>query len=127
MAFTDAEKVNIRRWCGYGAFGGGQPLPASGYRFATAYGAMEYRMNTLGPEEEAVARNTFLANLVTLETGIVGAAENLDTAAAAVWTRNPREVRERTGLFNQWRREFCNFLGIPPGPGLGDGSVSFVV
>lgn len=126
MAFTDAEKTNIRRFCGYGAFGGGQPLPASGYRFSTRYGALEYRLNTLSASEETVARR-YLDDLAGLESAIVGASSNLDTDSAAVWKRNPYEVRDRTRLFNQWRREFCRFLGIPPGPGLGDGSMSLVV
>ncbi len=126
MAFTDAEKVDIRRFCGYGAYGGGQPLPASGYRFSTRYGTLEYKMNTLGAAEEAVAR-TFLANLQQLETAVVAAGANLDTASAAVWTRNPNEVRDRTRLYRQQRREFCSFLGIPPGPELGDGGLTLVV
>lgn len=127
MAFTDAEKTDLRRYCGYGAYGGGQPLPASGYRFSTAYGAMEYRMNTLSASEEAVVRTTYLANLATLESAVVGAAANLDTNEAAVWKRNPNEVRDRTRLYNQWRRELCNFFGIPAGPGLGNGGVTMVV
>ncbi|MFN3886134.1 MAG: hypothetical protein ACK4MG_04175 [Aquabacterium sp.] len=126
MAFTDAEKTEIRRFCGYGAYGGGQPLPASGYRFATRYGAMEYRLNTLSASEEAVARR-YLTDLAGLESAIVGASSNLDTDSAAVWKRNPNEVRDRRQLFNLWRREFCRFLGIPPGPGLGDGSLCMVV
>lgn len=127
MAFTDAEKVAVRRYCGYGAYGGGQPLPASGYRFSTAYGTLEYKLNTLGPDEEAVARTTYLGQLSTLESAIVGASANLDTDSAAVWKHNPNEVRDRTRLYNQWRREFCRFLGIPAGPGLGDGSMRLVV
>lgn len=127
MAFTDAEKVDIRRYCGYSAYGGGQPLPASGYRFSTAYGAMEYKMNTLGAPEEAVVRTTYLTNLAVMETAIFGSGANLDTAAAAVWTHNQNEVRDRTRLFNQTRRQFCSFLGIPPGDGLGNGGLTVVV
>lgn len=117
MAFTDAEKTEIRRFCGYGAYGGGQPLPASGYRFAATYGALEYRMNTLSASEEAITRR-YLGELVGLEQAVVGSGANLDTDSAAVWKRNANEVRDRTRLYNQWRRELCKFLGIPPGPGL---------
>ena len=84
MAFTTAEKVDIRRFCGYGLYGGAQPLPASGYRFSTQYGVLEYKLNTLGAEEEAVVRTVYLANLSTLETAIFGVGANLDTAQAAV-------------------------------------------
>jgi hypothetical protein len=127
MAFTTAEKVDLRRFCGYGLFGGAQPLPASGYRFSTQYGILEYKLNTLGAEEEAVVRTTYLANLGTLETAIVGTSANLDTDAAAVWKHNKNEYRDRKQLFDGWRRELCAFMGIPPGPGLGAGGISLVV
>ncbi len=130
MAFTDAEKTDVRRFCGYGAFGGAQPLPASGYRFSTHYGVLEYKLNTLGTAEEAVVRTTYLANLTTLETDILGAAgvrSNLDTDQAAVWTHNKNEYRDRKKLFDGVRRELCNFLGISPGPGLGASGLALVV
>ncbi len=129
MALTDAEKTDVRRFCGYGAFGGGQPLPASGYRFSTHYGVLEYKLNTLGAAEEAVTRN-FLANLTQLEADIMGATgvrENLDTDVAAVWTHNRREYADRKALYNGTRREFCGFLGVPPGPALGAGGLCMVV
>ena len=53
--FTTAEKVDIRRFCGYGMFGA-QALPASGYRFSTQYGTLEYKINNMLPEEEVVVR-----------------------------------------------------------------------
>lgn len=129
MAFTQTEKVDIRRFCGYGAYGGGQPLPASGYRFSTRYGALEYKLNTLAAEEEAVVRTTYLSNLSTLEAAIVGTSANLDTAQAAVWTHNKNELTDRRALFNGWRRDLCGFLGIPAGPNMASsgGSVELVV
>ena len=127
MSFTTAEKVDIRRFCGYPLYATGTPLPASGYRFSTAYGVLEYKLNTLGAEEEAVVRTTYLANLATLETAIVGTSANLDTDEAAVWKHNRNEYRDRQALFNGWRREFCAFLGVPPGPGLGDAGLALVV
>lgn len=129
MSFTNAEKVDLRRYCGYGLYGMGQPTPASGYRFSTQYGVLEYKLNTLGNEEEAVVRTTYLANLATLESAVVGAGANLDTDQAAVWVHNKNEVQDRMGLFNRWRRELCAFLGISPGPALGAGgnSVALVV
>lgn len=131
MAFTDAEKVDIRRFCGYGAYGGAQPLPASGYRFSTAYGTLEYKMNTLGTAEETVTRN-YLTQLNTLEGDIIGATgirTNLDTSQAAVWTHNAKEYRDRKALFDGTRRELCLFLGLPCGPnlGAGGGGITLVV
>ena len=128
MAFTTAEKVDIRRHCGYPMFGG-TPSSFQSYRFFQAYGTLEYRMSNMLAEEEAVVRTTYLANLTTLETAIPAASANLDTDQAAVWTHNKREVADRDALFANWRRKLCEFMGIPPGPGLsGDsGSVQLVV
>jgi hypothetical protein len=127
MPINDAEKTEVRRFCGYGAYGGGQPLPASGYRFSTQYGTLEYKMNNLSVSEEAVLRNTFLTPLAQLENDIVGVRVNLDTAHAAVWTHNPHEQRDRERLFNSTRRRLCGFLGISPGPDLGTGGITVVV
>jgi hypothetical protein len=117
MAFTVAERVNIRRFCGYPAYGG-TPSSFQSYRFFQAYGTLEYRLSNLLAEEEA---------LVTLEAAIPAASDNLDTDAAAVWKHNKNEVSDRSALFNKWRRDLCGFLGIPAGPSLGDGSLAIIV
>lgn len=121
--FTEAELVDLRRFCGYPVYGNVSTGQQS-YRFFVAYGAMEYRLANLQAEEMAVVRTTYLTNLYALENAIVGAAANLDTEKAAVWTRNANEVSDRTRLFNDWRRRLCGFLGIPPGPELGAGSIA---
>lgn len=127
MAFTDAEKTDIRRFCGYPVFGG-QPVQAFGHRFYQQYGTLEFRLNNLQPSEEAVIRTTYLVNLQQLETDIVGTRDNLDTDQAAVWTHNKNEQRDREQLFDSWRRKLCGFLGIPAGSALGSGnSISLVV
>lgn len=126
MAFTEAEKVDIRRFCGYPAYGAG----ASGFqswRFFVAYGTLEYRLNNLDPTEETVIRNTYLTALNTMESAIPGAGANLDTDMAAVWTHNKDEVRDRQRLFDDWRRRLCAFLGVPPGDGLGQSGLRMVV
>jgi len=126
MAFTDAQKVDIRRYCGYAAYGG-LPVQAFGHRFYQHYGTLEFRMNNFLPEEEAVVITTYLANLATLETAIPAASDNLDTDVAAVWTHNKNEQRDRERLFDNWRRRLCGFIGIPPGPELGNFGLSLVV
>lgn len=128
MSFTDAQKVDIRRYCGYPAFGG-QPVQAFGHRFYQHYGTLEFRMSNFLPEEEAVITNTYLTNLATLEAAIPATGANLDTAQAAVWTRNPDELRERERLFASWRKKLCAFIGVPPGPNFDglSGSVELVV
>ena len=123
--FTDAQKTDIRRYCGYPAYGAG-PAGFQGWRFFQAYGLMEFRLNNLSATEVTVVTN-YLATLSTLECAITEASSRLDTSEAAVWTRNPYEVRERAALFDDWRRRLCAFLGLPPGPGLGDGTLALVV
>ncbi len=123
--FTDAQKADIRRFCGYPAFGAG----ASGFsswRFFQAFGTLEYRMNNLAPAEIAVTLQ-YLATLAALEAMIPAAAENLDTESAAAWTHNADETADRTRLFDGWRRRLCGFLGLPPGPALSDAGLTLVV
>lgn len=125
MAFTDAERTNVRRFCGYPAYGAGNS-GNMGWRFYQAYGALEYRLNNLSPSEEQVVRS-HLATLATLETAVPAAGDNLDTDQAAVWTHNRDEVRDRTGLLAIWSRRLCAFLGVPAGPGLGRPGLTLVV
>lgn len=121
MAFTDAERVDIRRFCWYPVFGG-TPSSFQSYRFFQAYGTLEYRMSNLLAEEETVVRTIYLASLYTLELAIPGAAANLDTDVAAVWTHNKNEVADRERLFGNWRSKLCEFLGVPPGPACSAGA-----
>jgi hypothetical protein len=125
MAFTSAQATDIRRFCGYPAYGAG-PAGFQGWRYFTAYGLLEFRIQNLSAEEEAIVL-TYLSTLVQLENAVVDAGNRLDTAEASVWTRNPAELRERVALFDGWRRRLCGFLGLPPGPALSDGSLRLVV
>lgn len=113
-AFSDAEKTDVRRFCGYPAYGVGA-TGFMGWRYFSSYGTLEYAMNNLSPAEYQVARQ-FLAQLYTLEAAIFGAGANLDTDSAAVWKHNKTEVIEREGLFAKWRRALASTLGVPPGP-----------
>lgn len=125
MAFTDPEKTDVRRFCGYPAYG----AAASGFdnwRFFQAYGLLEFRMNNLSDAEEVVVRR-YLGMLTVLEFAVPRAGDNLDTDQAAVWTRNRDEVRDRTRLFDDWRRRLCGFFGVPSGPTLTDSGMTVVV
>lgn len=126
--FTDAQLVDIRRFCGYMAYGDGAvvfPFPW----IMKQYLALEYRLLHISQAEGAVVVNTFLSQLYLLESDIPGTRNNLDTDKAAVWTHNKNEMVDRERLFASWQRRLCGFLGIPPGPDLcGNGnSVSLVV
>lgn len=116
---TDAQRTDVRRFCGYPAYGNGNSGFQS-WRFFTAYGVLEFKLSNLAPAELTVVQ-TYLAQLAPLEVGILDAAANLDTASAAVWTRNPSEVRDRERLYDGWRKRLCSFLGVPPGPKFGGG------
>ena len=112
----DSEKTDVRRFCGYPAYGA-DTAGNMGWRFYQAYGAMEYRLNNLSSSEESVLRQ-HLATLRAFEAAIPAAADNLDTSAAAVWTRNADEMRDRQRIERDWGRRLCGFLGLPPGPAL---------
>lgn len=114
MSFSEVEKTDARRYCGY--------PPQS----VTAHGALEYRLLNLSTSEEAVAR-TYLGTLRVLEAAIPATGGTLDTQQAAVWTRNPEELAERSKLFDGWRRRLCGFLGVPPGVDLAASGIRVVV
>lgn len=118
---TDAEKVDARRHLGYPAIGAG-PGSFEGWRFFQQYSLMEYRLSNMSAAEEAVFRS-YLTNCNALETAIVGAGTNMDTAAAAVWTRNPHEMMEREALYRSWRLKLANFIGVM-GPALQGSSMN---
>jgi len=141
MAFTNQERVDIRRFCGYGMFGG-TATPAFGWRFFTQYGTLEYKLTNLAPEEEATLRGIYLSGLnsttnpgtnvclYTLEQAMYSTTNNLDTDQAAVWKHNKNELRDRRDLFRQMRLDLCGFIGIEPGPdlaGASSGSIRLVV
>jgi hypothetical protein len=125
MAFTDVERTDIRRFCGYPAYGAA-PVGFQTWRFYQVYGTLEFRMNNLSDAEAVVVRR-YIATLTMLEGAIPRAGESLDTDQAAVWTRNRDEPRDRAQLFDDWRRRLCGFFAIPPGPALASGGVTLVV
>ncbi len=133
MALTDSQATDVRRWAGYGMAGNESlsiyvdPVyshagPAWGLNKLT----LADKLAALTAAEESVLVTTYLAILATLESAIPAAADNMDTDTAGPWKANRNEMSERTGLFNKWRRDMCAFLGIPPGPGLGSGSINLV-
>ena len=112
---TPSELTDARRFCGYPVAGAGNAT--LGPHYATRFSALDHRLADLSRSEEDVLR-AHLATCRTLEAAIPNAAEALDTESAAAWTRNPTEIRDRTRLFDDWRRRLCAFLGLPPGPAL---------
>lgn len=113
---ADAERVDIRRFCGYPAYGAGA-TGMSSWRFFEVYGMLEYRMTNMSGSELQVVRQK-LATLNQLDQAIPAAGQNLDTDQAAVWSRNKSEVWDRMRLFEDWCRRLAAFIGVPPGPAL---------
>ena len=68
MAFTDAEKTDIRRFCGYPAYGA-RAAGQQTWRFFQAYGLLEFRMNNLSDAEGVVVRR-YLGTLTVLESAV---------------------------------------------------------
>ena len=125
MAFTDAEKADIRRFCGYPAYGAADSNMQS-WRFFQVYGLLEFRMNNLSDAEAAIVQR-YLGTLTMLEFAVPHVGDNLDTDQAAVWTRNRDELRDRIRLYDDWRRRLCGFFGVPPGPAMTDNGIALVV
>ena len=132
MALSQSQRVNCRRWAGYGLVGDtstaifSQPVYAPAYN-RTGVGIMlDARLDHLTESEEDVLVNTYLITLAKLETDILKAGESIDTDTAGPWIRNKRERQERKALFNEWRRAMCHFLNFAPGGSLGDGSISLL-
>ncbi len=115
--FTDAQKVDIRRFCGFEAYGTGTVVFPEPF-IMRRYLALEYRMNTVTQNENTVVTTIILPNLYTLELAIPNASSNLATDAAGPWVHNKNEVKDRVALFNWWRNYLCDFMGVPNGPGL---------
>ncbi|OYV99044.1 MAG: hypothetical protein B7Z62_02075 [Deltaproteobacteria bacterium 37-65-8] len=85
-------------------------------------------MTNMSATEETTVTGTYLANLSTLETALMGTSANLDTAKAGVWEHNADEHKDRERLYRYWRLQLCDFFGVPPGPKLtGQGNIELVV
>src|ERR1022692_3429051 len=121
MALTAQELVDCRRYMGFSLSGNTATTFYREQVYSTltyASLSLDYRLANLSAEEENTVVNYYLANLYLREAEIQGAAANLDTDVAAVWTHNKDEVSDRMGPFNQLRRDLCNFLGFEPGKAL---------
>lgn len=125
IPLSDAEKVDIRRLCGYPAYGAA-PTGMQSWRYFQVYGLLEFRLNNLGDAELVIARR-YIGTLNALEVAIPATSDGLDTDQASVWTRNKDELGDRIKLFDEWRRRLCSFLGVVAGPGLSSGSATLIV
>lgn len=126
MTLTTQQVADVRRFAGYPMLGEDTPADATrdfAYGFVSpgVWETLFSRLANITPENETTLIGVFLTNLYALETAITSASSNLDTDQAAVWKHNKNEIADRSALFDDWRRRMCYFLGIPPGPSLGNG------
>lgn len=116
LTLSDQDKVDVRRHTGYGAFGSTDSSRSLMYwHFFPEFTMLEYRMNNLADEEVSQIQ-IYLSQCNQLETDMFGARENLDTAKAAVWTWNDKEVHDRMELYTIARKMMLSMLMLPPGP-----------
>ena len=120
--FSDAEKIDILRFCGYPAYGWNNTYDPFGLYFASFNQPSPFNASRMAAALAVV--RVKLTELAALDAAIVVASDNLDTDQAAVWHRNRSEVADRTALFRQRCREMCTVLGVPPGPDLARGGSS---
>ena len=125
IPLAEAEKVDVRRFCGYPAYGATLSGMQS-WRYFQVYGLLEFRLTNLSVSEMVIARR-YLGNLTALEFAVPAASDNLDTDQASMWTRNKDELADRLNLFDEWRRRLCGFLGVPTGPALSSGMTFLIV
>jgi hypothetical protein len=131
MALTAQQTADVRRFAGYPSLGTDTPADASrdfayGWVSPGVWQTLFTRLANMPPEIESTLINVYLVNLNALEAAIPAATANLDTDQAAVWKHNKNEIADREALFDKWRRRMCGFLGINPGPYLGDGCARLV-
>ena len=122
MALTNAQMVAVRKYAGYQLAGTTMPITDDQDLVYCQFGfvtmSLHKRLTTLDADEEADLIASYLTPLALRQSEIQGAAANLDTDVAAVWTHNKNEVAERRAMFNSLRRDMCDFLGLPYGPAL---------
>lgn len=127
---TAQQLSDVRRYAGYPLLGDTTADDSRDFAYGWVspgtWQTLQHRLTNLRPEEESTLITVYLTPLATLEQAITDAGANLDTDAAAVWTHNKNEVADRTKLFNQTRRMMCGFIGITPGPALGDGGAQIM-
>ncbi|PRP68705.1 hypothetical protein BUE93_20790 [Chromobacterium amazonense] len=128
MALTAQQLADVRRFAGYPMLGDSVADDSRDFAYGWVspgvWQTLQHRLTNMRPEEESILVSAYLTNLYALESAIPNASDNLDTDQAAVWKRNAREISDRTALLDMWRRRMCAFIGIAPGPFLGNGGIS---
>ena len=121
MTLSAQQLVDTRRFMGFSVTGDPTSFPFREYVYSdvSLMGlSIEYRLSHLSAEEENTLTTYYLPNLAAREKEIQCASANLSTDVAGPWTHNKQEVSDRRELFDQLRRDLCDFLGFSPGRAL---------
>jgi hypothetical protein len=123
---TDAQKLDVVRWAGYG-IGGIYSYGSASTTLTTNSQNIIEQLDELDATQETALTTKYLEPLATLEAALLTVSDNLDTKIAGPWTANDRELAQRTQLFDKFRRDMVGFLGFEPGPSLGAGGYSLPI
>lgn len=118
--FEEDKLVQLRRFCGYPMYGAerNSASPWFGTHFFERWGVFEYRISNL-TQAEGSAVDAHIEQLVDLEAAILAATKTLIVDQAAVFKRNPAEMKERVAIYENWRHRLCALIGVSAGPHLG--------
>lgn len=118
--FTDAQMVDIRRFCGYPARGTANNMFNSNL-FFTWFEELQYRAMNLSPAEGAIVANEYLVQINGARRDIFNARANQTALASGSVTFRDNEMEIRRGEYERLCYELCNFFGVGPGPNFGVG------
>lgn len=119
---TTQEMVDVRRHCGYGAFGSSGNVSLMYFRFFPQYNTLEYRLHNLSDEEVSVIQDNYLPNLNQLESDLFEMRAAQIVESAAVFHRNMGEADDRIANLTFHKKLLLSFLQLPPGPWFVGGS-----
>lgn len=101
MAFTGAERVQIRMYTGWGN------------RFTQYDDALERAMETLGNDPDAQALvQSLLTELTRIDTAITAAESRLKASEVGSIALNPLEVDQLRGRGRQFAARLCRAIGV---------------
>ena len=115
VPFTDAQKAQVRYYCGYSA------SAAFGYILSPGMATLDAQLAAMSDAEQAIVTTNFLAVLPGLEQALNAMSATLDIATAGPYSRNLNEYDERKRQYTDLRRELCQFCGCEPGDRLAAG------
>lgn len=118
---TEEQKMLVRHYCGYTNWGK-EPNAGMGWRAWQSNAYLENKMNALTDVECLRVTDYYIPNCQAAEQNIFAVRELLLVSKAAVFTRNPLQLKENIQFFKWYRLELCRFLGIGAGPFLGGSS-----